>query len=117
MHVERIDLNAVLLKLRFQWSFGSDINGAERLQNLHQSLCYFRVDAFDAGVVVGIEGREAHDEIGFGGIDAVGFDNLRIGCKMIRMQKIKDHFQKFHLRGDLRGYRSICPIRVRTISR
>jgi hypothetical protein len=36
---------------------------------------------------------------------------------MIRMQKIKDHFQKFHLRGDLRGYRSICPIRVRTISR
>ena len=44
------------------------------------------VDAFDAGVVVGIEGREAHDEIGFGGIDAVCFDNLRIGCKMIRME-------------------------------
>jgi hypothetical protein len=33
-----------------------------------------------------IEGRESHDEIWFGGIDAVGFDNLRIGCKMIRME-------------------------------
>jgi hypothetical protein len=84
---------------------------------INQPLRNLRVDAFDAGVVVGIEGSESDDEIGFGGIDAVCFDNLRIGCKMIRMQKIKDHFQKLHLRGDLRGYRSICPIRVRTISR
>ena len=90
---------------------------ARTLEDVDEALGYFSIDTFDAGVVVGIEGREAHDEIGFGGIDAVGFDNLRIGCKMIRMQKIKDHFQKFHLRGDLRGYRSICPIRVRTISR
>ena len=90
---------------------------ARTLDDVDEALGDVGVDAFDAGVVVGIEGSEAHDEIGFRGIDAVGFNNLRIGCKMIRMQKIKDHFQKFHLRGDLRGYRSICPIRVRTISR
>ena len=90
---------------------------ARTLEDVDEALGDVGVYTFDAGVVVGIEGREADDKIGFGGIDAVGFDNLRIGCKMIRMQKIKEHFQKFHLRGDLRGYRSICPIRVRTISR
>ena len=57
-----------------------------RFQYINQPLRNLRVDAFDAGVVVGIEGCESHDKIGFGGIDAVGFDNLRIGCKMIRME-------------------------------
>ena len=60
--------------------------GTRVLEDVDEALGDFGVDAFDAGVVVGIEGREAHDEIGFGGIDAVCFDNLRIGCKMIRME-------------------------------
>ena len=59
---------------------------ARTLEDVDEALGDFSVDAFDAGVVVGIEGRESHDEIGFGCIDAVGFDNLRIGCKMIRME-------------------------------
>ena len=59
---------------------------ARTLEDVDEALGDFSVDAFDAGVVVGIEGREADDEIGFGCIDAVCFDNLRIGCKMIRME-------------------------------
>ena len=59
---------------------------ARTLEDVDEALGYFSIDTFDAGVVVGIEGREAHDEIGFGGIDAVCFDNLRIGSKMIRME-------------------------------
>lgn len=59
---------------------------ARTLEDVDEALGDFGVDTFDAGVVVGIEGGEAHDEIWFGGIDAVGFDNLRIGCKMIRME-------------------------------
>ena len=60
--------------------------GTRVFEDVDEALRHLGIDAFDAGVVVGIEGREAHDEIGFGGIDAVCFDNLRIGCKMIRMQ-------------------------------
>ena len=86
VHVERVDLNTVLLKLRFKGTFGSNIDPSMRRKNIDEALRNLRVDAFDAGVVVGIEGREAYDEIGFGGIDAVGFDNLRIGSKMIRME-------------------------------
>ena len=59
---------------------------ARTLEDVDEALGDFSIDAFDAGVVVGIEGREAHDEIGFGGIDAIYFDNLRIGSKMIRME-------------------------------
>lgn len=91
--------------------------GTRVFEDVDEALGYFGVDALDSIIVMRVQRCEPHHKIWFGGIDAVGFDNLRIGCKMIRMQKIKDHFQKFHLRGDLRGYRSICPIRVRTISR
>ena len=62
---------------------------ARTLEDVDEALSDVGVDAFDAGVVVGIEGREAHDEIGFGGIDTVGFDNLWIGSKMVRMEVCK----------------------------
>ena len=86
MHIERIDFNPVLLELRFERTLGSDINGAKRLQNLHQSLCDFGINSLYPAIMMSIQRSEADDEIGFGGIDAVGFDNLRIGCKMIRME-------------------------------
>ena len=38
---------------------------ARTLEDVEEALGDFGVDAFDAGVVVGIEGCEAHDEIGF----------------------------------------------------
>ena len=56
------------------------------LEDVDEAVGDFGVDALDAGVVVCIEGSESHDKIGFRGIDAVCFDNLRIGSKMIRMQ-------------------------------
>ena len=38
---------------------------ARTLEDVDEALGDFGVDAFDAGVVVGIEGSESHDEIGF----------------------------------------------------
>ena len=49
---------------------------ARTLEDVDEALGDFGVDAFDAGVVVGIEGSEADDEVGFGGINAVGFHHL-----------------------------------------
>ena len=65
MHIQRIDLYPVLLKLRFQGTLGGDINPSMWLQYLHQPLRYLGIDPFDSTVMMCIERREAEDEVRF----------------------------------------------------
>ena len=66
MHVERIDLNAVLLKLRFQRTLGGDVNTSMRRKDINQPLRYLRVYSLYSTVMMCIERREAEDEVRFG---------------------------------------------------
>ena len=70
---------------------------ARTLEDVDEALGDFGVDAFDAEVVVGIEGSESHDEIGFGGIDAVrilesvwAFDRYKTHA-----EGLKNYFKQF----------------------
>lgn len=86
VHVERVDLDAVLLKLRLERTLGSDINPSMRLQDINQPLRYLGIDPFDSTVMMCIERREAHDEVRLRDIDSISLHNRLICLKMIRMQ-------------------------------